>query len=499
MSDISNEDSDSSSLQSVSEGAGLFMIGRAFREIVKFFTNLILTRALGTTLYGLYAYLFVLLTFFQRFTELGASNSIFRFIPQYEDNLGRQQQILTLAYATSLVASVSGACLIYYFAPSISTFTLNEPRFVEVLRVGAFALPFITLSKITFSVFKAIDRMDYNVLTSSVAQPLFRLVFIGGAVLLGASVVGASAGLVVAGAFTILFSIYVLCGRTSLGTVQAPTPDRMRDYYQFSLPVMFTNIGGFLYNRVDILMVGIFLSGAAVGIYNVSVALSGVLAMTLTAFNQVFPPIASKLYHNDRMEELENVYKIVTRWVFTISLFPSIVLILYADSVLFVFGEEFTRGSMVLTLFTVAQLTFCAVGPSGYLLMMTDHQYLAMFNQLSSGAINVILNYVLILQYGLIGAAMATATVLAAINVARIFQVLHFEGIHPYNRKFLKPIISGIVAAITLFAISTVLDRYVLLVVGGIAGALAYVSVLYIIGIEQEEREMFNQLILSRI
>lgn len=498
MSDAPDESPGFSSLQSVFEGAGIFMIGRVFREIIKFVTNLILTRTLGTNLYGLYAYLFVLSTFFQRFTELGASNSIFRFIPKYEDEPNNQHQFLTLAYTTSLIASAVGAGIVYYSAPSISAFTLDDPQFVKVLRVGAFVLPFSTLSKITFSTFKSIGRMDYNVLTSSVAQPLFRLVFVGGAILLGTSVVGASMGLVVAGAFTVVISILVLRSQTTLGTVRAPTTDRIREYYDFSLPVMFTNIGGFLYNRVDILMVGVFLSGAAVGIYNVAVALSGILAMSLTAFNQLFPPMASRLYHDDRMGELTDLYKTVTRWVFTISLFPGIALILYADSILFVFGDNFTRGSTVLILSTVAQLTFCAVGPSGYLLTMTDHQYLAMTNQLLSGAVNVVLNYVLILQFGLIGAAMATATVLATINVARVFQVFYLEGVHPYSRKFLKPILAGAIVAVVMYVLSMVFDRYALLVVGGGLGALSYAGVLYAIGIEQEDREMVDRLVSAR-
>jgi O-antigen/teichoic acid export membrane protein len=485
-------DRDLRSLASVSQGAGLFLAGNGVSRVFAFLLNIILTRLLGTRLYGFYSYSRVVFSLVKVFTRLGSDKSVQRYLPEYEDDPPKQYAVLALAYGTSLVASVVVAALVYYLAPVISGYTLSDPLFTDVLRIVAIVLPFNTLVNVTLSVFKSIERMDFNVVVSSGVEPLTRLVFVGGAVLLGYSLVGAAAGLVVSGTLTALVAVAVLYRRTNLNSVGVPRKGMVKEYYNYSVPLTFNQLGNFLYNRVDILMVGYFLSGSAVGVYNIAVLVSSLLSLPLTAFNQLFPPIASRLYHSGEFDELESMYSTVTRWTFTISLFPGIAALLYAEEVLRVFGEGFTEGRLVLVFFVVAQLTNCVVGPSGLLLMMSDHQYLTLFNQLSSGALNALLNYVFITEYGFVGAAVATATVLSLINVLRVIEVWYLEGIMPYDRSYLKPIAAGVAAGVVLFSLSTVLSGYALLVFGGACGAIAFALSLYAFGIEDTDVELVN-------
>lgn len=474
------------SLSSISEGAGLFLIGKLFSRGIDLLTNIVLTRFLGTNLYGIYAYLNVIFSLFTVITKLGSNNSLLRFLPEYEDQPRKRRVTLSLAYGSSLVASILIALLIHFIAPLISAYTLDDPIFTDVLRITALIIPFNTLSQITFSIFKAIERMDYNVVASSVIRPLLRLVFVGGAVALGYSLIGAAAGLIVSALLTTVVGFAILIRRTDLDLMGRPSWDDTKKYYNFSVPLTFNQIGYFLYNRVDILMVGFFLSGSSVGIYRIAVAVAGFLSLSLTAFNQLFPPIASRLYHNDQHDELESIYGTVTRIIFTISLFPAIAAVLYAPEILSVFGEGFTEGRSVLILFIFAQVTNCLVGPSGYLLMMSDHQYVALFNQVSSGILNAILNYLFITTFGFIGAALATASVLVLVNLLRVVQVWYFEGFSPYDWSYLKPVVAGAVSALIMYGVSLVIQRYVLLIVGGATGALVFFVVLYSLGIEEE-------------
>ena len=315
MSDGSDSDESLRSLGSVSQGAGLFIIGQGVSNGLGLVTNAILTRILGASLYGIYSYITVIFALVSVFTNLGGDQSLLRFIDK--DKPHTQHTVLTLAYVTSLIASILAAGIVFHFAPLISAYTLKDPLFVKVLRIAAIVLPFNTLANITYSVFKGIERMEYNVAVSSVVQPLLRLLFVGGAVMLGYSLIGAVAGLIVSGVLTFLVVIVVLVRKTRFGTLRHPTRHVARRYYDFSLPLMFTQFGSFLYNRVDILMVGFLLSGSAVGIYNITVMISSFLALPLQAFNQLFPSIASKLYHDGKIRELETTYVTVTRWTFT--------------------------------------------------------------------------------------------------------------------------------------------------------------------------------------
>jgi len=158
-------------------------------------------------------------------------------------------------------------------------------------------------------------------------------------------------------------------------------------------------------------------------------------------------------------------------------------------------GGGAPAGSVVLVLFVLSQLTNAAVGPSGYLLMMTGHQDLTMFNQLFAGTLNVVLNYLLILELGFIGAAVATASILSLVNVVRVFEVWYLERLQPYAMNFFKPIGAAVCAGGTMYLFSWVLAGYILLFTGGAVGVVVFSIVLYALGIEQDDRHFFEQLV----
>jgi O-antigen/teichoic acid export membrane protein len=483
------------SLRSITEGAGLYLLGRLNQRVLAVVLNVLLTRVLGVRLYGVYAYTKLLLKFANVLGRLGGDKSMMRFVPEYADQSHLRNRMVTLAFVGAVIASVVTSAGIYVAAPFISAATLDEPIFTEVLRVASFVLPFLTLSRIIGAVFKGLDRMDYNVAVISGLQPLLRLLFVGGAVLLGYSIVGAVAGLVVAGILTFLVGIMIIVKRTDINFSKDMSRNSVLTYYDFSIPLVFNQMGSILYNRVDILIVGFFLSGTVVGIYNVSVLVSAMIALPLLAFNQMFAPIASELYHNGSVKELQDVYKTVTRWIFQISLLPVIGVFVYSQEILAVFGPKFGRGAAVLLLFAIAQLTNCAVGPSGYLLMMTGHQYLNLVNQVGAGIVNVILNVVLILEFGFIGAAVSTATVLTAINGIRVVEIWYLEGFFPYDRTYLKAVVGGAVAGIVMVMVSITLSGFAALVIGGVLGVFGFAFILAALGVERAEKELFRTLI----
>jgi O-antigen/teichoic acid export membrane protein len=482
------------SLRSVLRGAGFYFAGRISRRLIGALTNVILTRTLGPALYGIYAYISIVFRFVRIFTELGGDMTIIRYLPEYRDNATKQRMVVTLAYITSLIASIIMSVSVYYAAPMISRFTLSDPLFIDVLQIGALIIPFTTLSNITLSVFRGVERMKYHVGISDVASPIFRLIFIGGAVVLGYSVIGATAGLIVSAILTFGVGIFVLFRTTDLTRPVYPTTSEARNHYSYSVPLTFNNLGNALYNQVDVLMVGILLSGSAVGVYRIAILVAGFLLLPLIALNQLFPAVASRLYQNGQSDELRNVYSTVTRWSFSIALFPTITVLLYGKEILRVFGEGFVEGQIVLALIALSKFTSSAVGPSGYLLMMSDHQYLTMSNQVGSGVLNIILNYFLIIEFGFIGAAVATASVLALINVVRLAETIYLEGLQPYRRTFYKPITAALPATIVLYAASIVLRQYVLLVVGTILGGAVYLFTLYLLGLEQDDTELFKKI-----
>lgn len=510
--------SSDSSLKSVSRGASFFMAGKGLDNVFRFLLNWILVRGLGGVLFSVYTLGLVILTFAQVFTNLGTNQAIMKFVPMYDDDPEKRQRMLGLSYLTSLVAGVAIGILIYFLAPWLTQYVdpAYQPYFTDVVRLFAFLLPLNTLMSCFESVFKSLEIPEYQVAIRNVLIPFVRVVSVGIALLLGAALVGTVAATVVAMCITFCLAVWLVMTRADITpTFRGASREELVEFYDFSLPLTLNQAGQVLANKVDLLMVG-FLAGAyistkdAVGIYKIATVLGGILLLPLSGFNQLFPPIASRLYNDDKMDDLEALFRRVTRWTFTMGLFPAIGAAIYARELLVLFSDSFAQqGVGVLLLFVVAQLANASVGPSGYVLMMTDHHYLTVANQWLLGICNVVLNFLFIREFGLIGAALATATVIVTINVIRVVEVWYTVGLFPYSRKYVKPLIAGSATAIAMLATKSVLAGYVTGIdsvgiaalvqgaVGGVVGLVVFGGVLYLLGIEQEDREFVSENIPS--
>lgn len=497
MTDSSETNIEFSSLRSITRGASLFIVGKIIYNIVTFLVNYILTHGLGTSLYGVYAYTKTVVSASKVFTNLGSDKSILKYIPEYEDDHKEQNSTLGIAFVTSLAGAGFVGVLLFYFAPTISRYTLEDSLLVDSIRVFVLVLLFDTLVKMVASSFRGLELMEYHVLIDKIIRPVARLLAGGLALYVGFSFVGVMAALAVASMVVFIASGVLLLRYTHLTPTLDISKQDAKEYYNFSVPLTVKDAGSFLYNRVDILMVGIFLSSSSVGIYNIAVILATLLALPLSAFSQLFPPVASRLYTNDQMDELNSVFTIVTRWTFTLSLLLAIGAFVYRVEALSIFGSEFAGGATVLALFIGGQLLNNAVGPSGYVLMMTEHQYLASINQTTFGVLNVILNYIFITSFGIIGAALATASVLGSLNIVRILELWYLEGLFPYSIGFIKPLLAGVGAGATMVFAGQYLSNIPLLIVGGGAGSVVYFVMLFVLGIEDEDKEFFDRVISS--
>ncbi|WP_248516899.1 flippase [Salinarchaeum laminariae] len=481
------------SLRVISQGASLHFGGKIASNLLKFVLNLLLTRMLGSALYGVYTYANTLAGFFMVLARLGTGKSILRFLPANVDDPARQNWITAMAYLTALVSSVLIGGVIFVFAPLINELTLGQSELVVALRIFAIALPFNTAINLTNAIFRGLERLDFQIIIKDFTEPVLRIIAVGFAFALGYSLVGVVAATAIGAVLTVSVALSILYSQTDIRPTGARSSGSVREFYNFSLPLTLKDLGRKLYTRVDILMVGLFLSGSSVGIYRVSILLSSFLTLPLSGINQLFPPIASNLHSNGERDELEDVFQTITRWTFTIVIPPALALVVFSHEALQIFGDGFSGGSSVLILFAVAQFTNCAVGPSGFLLMMTDHQYVNLANQWTLGLSNLILNYLFILQFGFVGVAVATAGSLIAINVVRVIEVWYLEGITPYSSSFLKPIGAGIISAPAMTAWTFALSGYPLLFIGSASGLIVFATAMVLFGFEDKDKEFYAE------
>lgn len=487
------------SVLSILRGASIYGIGTVIARGLGFVLTMLLTHGLGSAAFGVFVLAKRLVRISVGLADLGADKAIFRFVPKYEDDPVRRGSVLGLGLATSLVASLAFAAGLALAAPWINAQTIEHPLFPDVLRVFALALPLYTLRRVLTAVFRGIERLEYTVGINRIAFPSAKIAAVAGAFFLGASAVGVVAALVATGAVMLVATVVLLLARTDIRPRADGVRSVGREYYNYSLPLSVSAAGGLVYSHVDVLMLSVFTTATDIGVYHVALALASLLSLPLLATNQLFPPIASRLYEDGNYEDLQGIFGFITRWMVTISLFAGVALVLFRRPVLALFGADFTAGATVLVVLAFAKVVHAAVGPSGYVLMMTDHQYVSVANQVSTAALNTVLNYVFILQYGLVGAAVGTALSITVVNVARIAQVYYLEGLMPYSRRYVKPLVAVGVASAAMVGVRAGLagrlPGLAIVLLGGLVGFGALAGTIWALGIDDTDREFLDRIL----
>jgi len=490
---MSDNGRDVESLSSILRGAGYFAMGRAISAVLGFIFNILLTRGLGPVLYGVYTLGMTINRLCGFISNLGADKAVLRFVSVDDE---RRSDQLGFSYLLALVGTISTGIILVLVAPWITSVSIRETRLTLVIRILSVFLVLNGLVSITGNAFRAIDRPELYSLLKQVIRPGVNVFAAGVAFFLTFSFKGYLIALVTATAATATIGIVLLFKKTSLRPKIKSRNINVSSYLEYSLPLAFKEAGGVLYTRVDLLIVGFLLTASAVGFYRIAILLSSILTLPLAAINQIFPSTAARLHEEKQYAALEQVYKTATRWVVTGSLPAAAGLIIYRAEFLQLFGSDFTAASSLLVVFTIGQLTNSIVGPSGFLLMMTDRHYLVTGNQWFFGVLNLIMNIALINLIGIIGAAVATAITMTLINLARLIEVYYLEGIHPFSVAMAKPIVAVSISIILMLAAKPFTDTtLVTLASGATVGGAGYFGILFFLGIEESDREFINNYI----
>jgi len=480
------------SLESVTHGAVVNGSGVLAQRVLQFLVNFALTQGLTVALFGVYSLGDRILRILGRFSPLGADQSAVRFLPEYNDS-ARRNRILGIAYLTAGLASGLIAVGLFVSAPRINAITIDQPEFVGVLRLFAVMLPAFTFVRLSAHVFRALELVESQTLLWRVGVPAARLAAILVAFALGYSVLGIVGAITVAMTVLAALSLGLVHSRTDL-RARRPTVADTREFYNHSLPTAASRVGEILRSRVDVLLVGWLLTADAAGIYNLSLFLTGFIALPLAAFNSQFPAVASDLYSDGEHGAVQSTYSTVTRWVVTATLPLALISFVYRVELLDIFGAAYTRGSTVVAVFVLGRLVGSVVGATGWLLLMTDHQYLRMVNSWVLGVLNIGLSYYLLVEYGLVGAALGTAGSLAFVNVLRLAQLWYLEGFQPFTREYGKPVAAAVGMAAAMVAVRPLLEGVALLIVGSVAGLVVYAALLVALDIESRDYRLFAAL-----
>lgn len=467
----------------------LLFLGLVLELFVSFVAKVLIARLLGPTSYGVATIGITVLSFASTVFLFGMNSGIGRYLPRFEDSADRKGVVLS-ALQVVLFASVSAAVVLFVFADLVAAYVLGAPETTDVLRIAAIGIPFAAMLKLSVGTIQGLERSLAKVLLRNIGQPILRFSLVVAVLYLGLGATGITGAYAITFGVVGLIGLYYMMTRTSLRSSVAATM-RRRELLSFSTPLMLTATMLMVLSYFDIFILSYFRTSAEVGTYNVIYPLAELLTATLSAFSFIAMPVLSGLHSDGRIGEMDRTYKIVTKWIFMLTFPAALVLILFpAISIRLTFGPEYTNAAFALSVLGLGFFSHSIAGPNVNTLTAIGRTRTIMWDNLLAGGTNIVLNLILIPEYGILGAAVATTVSYAGLNVLYSVQLYRTTGIHPVTTALFKPAVAGLVSMLGIYVlVSGYLNTTapVLLAMLLIFVSIYGIAVLSLGGIEQEE------------
>jgi O-antigen/teichoic acid export membrane protein len=335
--------------------------------------------------------------------------------------------------------------------------------------MSAFILFFSILGFVN-SIFNAFNDFKANLIRSLVYE-FPRLFFIILFVSVGLSVVGALLGFVVASFLSLVVLVLLLVskyGQLIFGNAKSIEWKRV---IRFTSYLTIGSITWVVFAYVDSVMIGILLPAEDVGYYRAAYTIVLAIWGVVNLGNVLFP-VFTQLEGNDLKRAFDRAFKYNVIISFPIAFGLPLVA---TPFIKFVYGYEYLSAINVLKV-----LSLLLLRSTDFFVRIFEAKEMPeypVYVNVFSVTLNIILNYFMIIAYGIIGAAIATI-------ISNIFDWMFlgylcnkFFGISPKIEYIVKPILAGIVMCYILSYLTphTLYEGFLAIIIS----AIIYFSVLF--------------------
>ncbi len=364
-----------------------------------FFTAPIISRMLGTDNYGIASVYITWVSLASTILGIQTQSTLANARKEYP--ISEQNQYQSSVFSLSLITFFGIGFIIIILQKPILNLTNMDISMLHVLllhSLGQFSVTFLN-TKFTYE-FKA--KQNFFLTTGITSSSLILSLFLIKIMPENLNYWGRILGLAIPYSFSaVLVTIYLLVkGRTVFN----------KGYWGFCvslcIPIVFHNLSNIVLNQSDRVMIQNMMGNSAAGVYSLAYSFGSVLSAIWTALNNSWVPFYYEYSRQKQYEKMMTKAKNYTE-LFTVL---SLGFILLAPEVFRLFAStEYWNGMDLLPIFAIGFFfMFMYSFPVNYEFYHKKTKLIAM-GTIISAILNIILNFVLIMYMGILGAAIATA------------------------------------------------------------------------------------------
>ncbi|NIK11789.1 lipopolysaccharide biosynthesis protein [Alkalibacillus almallahensis] len=401
-----------------------FSYGSWIGMIIGLVTTMVITRLLTPESFGKFSMYELFVQMSMVFAIFGSDQAFIRFF--YEEEKEKRTDLLYNSMKIPILTTIIILIGTFLFYKPITSFVFGEANisYVWYLNIGI-------ITQLIFRYAQLVVRMQQKGNIYSVLQMLQRafdfVLILSFFYLIGDNF----QTLVSARIVTILLLIIVAIYSTKdFWFYQSETTKQVRhtkmSIFKYGSPFVFTVFISLLFQSFDKIALRQWSDFDELGIYSAAMKLVALVMILRTTFSNFWTPVAFEKYENE--PENRKFFRLINSLVAYIMLLVGIISIAFREVIAMLLGEQFQEAAIIVpflifmpVFFTISETTVMGIN------FVKKTYWHILISTLACGS-NITLNWLLVPEYGAIGAAIATA-----ISIIIFFSLRTFISYYYYR------------------------------------------------------------------
>jgi O-antigen/teichoic acid export membrane protein len=391
---------------------------------------------LGATFYGLTNYVTSCANVIMPLFAIGMQNTLVKYYSQYKTDEERSR-FLSFTVLFPLLSIIPFLLIGLFFYDEIVFFLSKEN---PIVKNYIWLIPIIGLSMAYFEIFYAWARVHmHSVFGNFIKEVGLRLFSLGLLIAVYYNWITVE-GFVYA--TTVLYILAFLVTMFYAFSIQKPT-------FQFTIPAntkeiliytFYIILSGSVANLLldgDKMILNQYMKIENIAFYSVATYIALVISVPSRAMHQIVYPITAKLMHEDKYDELNDLYKKTSINLQMVGGFVMLCIFVNIDQLYEMVPKEYSGGIMVVFMIGLSKYFDLILGNNNAIIFNTKYYKTVLFLGVALVVLTVALNMIFIPIFGIIGSAFATLLSITLYSLAKLLFVVKKLHLYPFTNQTL--------------------------------------------------------------
>lgn len=439
----------------IAKESGINFSGSIIGIVLNYILLIILTRFLVPEEFGTFVLAQSIINFSLIFVFLGLHKALDRFIPFYnsENKIGKIKTLIYAILKVTLFMSLITGIIIYLCSNIIADSIFRNIKLSIALKIMVISIPLLTFSQIVVFIFIGFKELRYQVYIQQVTRNILKIVLGLFIFLMGFELIG-WIWMYICSLFGTSILAFYFFKKNILSTFLKveKIPISFKEIISYSWPLSINSILLLFLGEINFLFLGYFKSVTEVGVFRIYIYMVIILAYVPNSFAKIYKPVISESIAKNNLKEVVYTYKWVSKWIFLINWLGLLILFLFGpDIIRILFTKNYAIAPTALFILAAGRFLNSSFGPEGMTLEAFGKTKLSMLNSIIRLFTNLILAFLLIPKYGVIGASVATASAITLGGLAGLIEIYLLYRMQPYSLKYIKYICLGLISAASAY------------------------------------------------